>query len=369
MKNLDLLYQGVQHQIGNYEFKNRKLLEQAFTRKSYTQENGGQNNEILEFIGDKVLDICVVRYLVTRYGTDLHVQNRIPESFRVPQEPMEFESQLDEGELSKAKQKMVEKRALARRMDELDLIQFLIMGQGDVEKNIAEEPSVKEDLFEAIIGAVALDSNWDFETLQQVVEVMLCPDSFLGNPDEADYVGLIYEWEAQKNKSIPLFKYYEGGVERHWYSRENGVIYVDPVGTYNLNHKKHACRMMLREDLPQFEAYGLSKNEARREACKAAYEFLKKQGLLWGIKDEIDNPNMNDAINQLEILARRGYFSLPTFDYIEKHDNDGNPVWEIDCSIDEVDQSFSAEGTSKKGAKKAAAYKMLMYVLDAASQE
>ena len=38
--------------------------------------------------------------------------------------------------------------------------------------------SVKEDLFEAIIGAVALDSDWDMEELQEVIQIMLDPDSY-----------------------------------------------------------------------------------------------------------------------------------------------------------------------------------------------
>ena len=39
------------------------LLQQAFIRKSYSREKGGQNNEVLEFIGDKALDIAVVKKL------------------------------------------------------------------------------------------------------------------------------------------------------------------------------------------------------------------------------------------------------------------------------------------------------------------
>ena len=38
---------------------------------------------------------------------------------------------------------------------------------------------MKEDLFEAIIGAVALDSDWDMEELQEVIQIMLNPDSYL----------------------------------------------------------------------------------------------------------------------------------------------------------------------------------------------
>ena len=58
----------IQDQIG-YEFSNTDLLQQAFVRKSYSNENGGQNNEVLEFIGDKVLDFVVVKLLCTRFGS------------------------------------------------------------------------------------------------------------------------------------------------------------------------------------------------------------------------------------------------------------------------------------------------------------
>ena len=57
----------IQDQIG-YQFKNLDLLQQAFVRRSYSQENGGEDNEVLEFIGDRALDIVVVKYLVDTYG-------------------------------------------------------------------------------------------------------------------------------------------------------------------------------------------------------------------------------------------------------------------------------------------------------------
>ena len=65
MDNKDLNF--IQDQIG-YTFRNTDLLQQAFVRKSYSAENGGQNNEVLEFIGDKVLDLMVVRLLTEKYG-------------------------------------------------------------------------------------------------------------------------------------------------------------------------------------------------------------------------------------------------------------------------------------------------------------
>ena len=62
------VYDEIEQLIG-YEFDNRLLLRQAFTRKSYTNEtHDGDNNEVLEFIGDKVLDLIVVKALSEYYG-------------------------------------------------------------------------------------------------------------------------------------------------------------------------------------------------------------------------------------------------------------------------------------------------------------
>lgn len=50
--------QVIEARIG-YSFKNSDLLQQAFVRRSYARENGGEDNEVLEFIGDKVLDFLL----------------------------------------------------------------------------------------------------------------------------------------------------------------------------------------------------------------------------------------------------------------------------------------------------------------------
>lgn len=356
----------VQNQIGGYQFKNLNLLEQAFTRRSYTEEHGGENNEVLEFVGDKVLDVAVIRYLVRQYGTDLHIEDKIPAGFRPQQPPQSFASELDEGGLTRLKQKMVQKTSLARRMEELDLTQFLIMGAGDDQRNVSQSDSVKEDLFEAIVGAVALDSNWNFEDIQKVVETMLRPDSFIEDGEPTDYVSLIYEWDNRKNGCNPHFKFYDQGVTRWMYFKDPNVVYEIPQGTYECNHFNKACQVKLITDnaIPIFEGYGETNNQARRSACKAAYEYLKKKGMLLSIKDEIDNPNVQDAINQLEILSRRGYFPLPEYTYEESHDKDGNPIWHVVCKIDGVKQEYQCDSSSKKQAKKQVAFEMLKSVLE-----
>lgn len=353
----------VQYQIGGYEFKNKLLLRQAFTRKSYTEENGGENNEVLEYIGDKVLDIAVVRYLAKRYGTDLHPNANAPIAFRPLEKPQEFSSELDEGELTKIKQSLVQKKTLARRIDEMDIGCFLIMGNGDIQKKAIREASVKEDLFEAILGAVALDCNWDFDVLQNVVETMLCPDALLDD-EELDYVSLIYEWDNKKNGYNPSFKYFSKTVSSTWYFKEPNVVYQSTHGDRNSIAYNKACQVKLTMDFPAFEGYGLSNNEARKAACKLAYEYLENEGLLFSIKDEIEEPSIDMAINQLEILARRGYFAVPEYESEETYDENGNPIWHIECHVEGEEYYSEAEASSKKQAKKEAAYSMLSYFLD-----
>ncbi len=67
MQNLNEHLNEVQEKI-DYYFNNTDLLLQAFTRSSYSTQYGGENNEVLEFIGDKVLDFYVVKTIVDEFG-------------------------------------------------------------------------------------------------------------------------------------------------------------------------------------------------------------------------------------------------------------------------------------------------------------
>ena len=344
--NEELVFNMVQGQIG-YDFKNLNLLKQAFVRRSYTEENGGENNEVLEFIGDKALDFVVTRLLVQKCG-QINENN-------------EFVCNYNEGKLTRLKSKMVEKKTLARRMKELGFAEHLIMGKGDIQNNVNNEPSVKEDLFEAIIGAVAIDSDWNLKETQSVVEVMLEPDTFLLDDSETNYVRLIQEWEMQENGVIPLYKY--GDILTRIFPF-HGISQGLPLDYNDYLRLHFLCDLKLLDSLPVFRGFGASKNEARMAVCRLAYEYLQKNNMLFSIQDEIDNPNKADAINQLEILARRGYFSIPTYDFEQKYDGNGNPVWRCECYIEEYDIYCYAESSSKKDAKKSAAFEMLEYVLD-----
>lgn len=218
--------------------------------------------------------------------------------------------------------------------------------------------SVKEDLFEAIIGAVALDSDWDMETLQDVIEIMLDPDSNFNEDYEDNYVELIQEWTLKEYGTIPHY-HFEKASQIIWYTYFNGIS-----SPYNGKPElKHTCLLKLGELNTIFRSFGASKSEARKAVCELAYKELEKRNLLFSIRDEILNPNMHDAISQLEILARRGYFSMPFYDFVQEYDKNGNPVWQCTCHIKEIAKHFFTKSSSKKYAKKQAAYQMLKYTL------
>ena len=172
----------IEGQIG-YVFKNKELLIQAFTRRSFSEENGGENNEVLEFIGDKALDIIVVKILSEKYG-HFSRQERNWNKWGQPENAGTYSSELSEGHLTELKKRMVQKTTLADAIGFLGISDFLIVGKSDEVNDVRESTSVKEDLFEAIIGAIALDSEWDMVKLQDSICVMLNPDEIMEEDED-----------------------------------------------------------------------------------------------------------------------------------------------------------------------------------------
>ena len=99
-------------------------------------------------------------------------------------------------------------------------------------------------------------------------------------------------------------------------------------------------------------------------AAELAYDYLNRNGLLYTMSDEIDEPSPEKAINQLQELAQKGYFSMPVYEFKETHDDNGNPIWNCKCSIKDLDEFYYQTSYSKKEAKKQAAYQTLLAVLE-----
>lgn len=165
----------------DYFFNNIDLLLQAFTRSSYSAQFGGENNEVLEFIGDKVLDMYVTKIIADNFGfmksqSDYYDEEEDNDEYCIV-------AHHNEGDFTELRKTIVNNKTLAKRIDKLGFAKYLYLGDSDLDNNVVNQEKVKADLFEAILGAIAIDCDWNPETLQKSVDVMLNIDDFLDDVD------------------------------------------------------------------------------------------------------------------------------------------------------------------------------------------
>ena len=119
-----------------YAFTNISLLETAMHHRSWNAENdGGESNERLEFLGDAVLGWVVADIVYTQH------------------------SDLPEGKLTDLRKSVVNANALAEVAVELGIGEFLMLGKGEDTAGGREKTSILSDALEAVIGAVYIDAG------------------------------------------------------------------------------------------------------------------------------------------------------------------------------------------------------------------
>lgn len=133
-------------------FKQPKLLKQAFTHTSYVNEQRGvvQHNERLEFLGDAVLQLLVSEYLYKTY----------------PKRP--------EGELTRMRASIVCEASLAFFAEKLELGEHILLGRGEEQLGGRQRPALLADLFESLLGALYLDAG--LEEVRQFLERYMFPN-------------------------------------------------------------------------------------------------------------------------------------------------------------------------------------------------
>ena len=112
-----------------------------------------------------------------------------------------------------------------------------------------------------------------------------------------------------------------------------------------------------------FIGRGGSKSEAREKTAQVFYDYLVKYHFLFPLTHEIGEPSKEKAISQLQELAQKGYINFPDYSFEEEHDEDGNPLWTCVCAVDGFDNSYINTYSTKKEAKRASAYEMLLDIL------
>ena len=314
-------YQKVESAIG-YHFNNEKLLKQAFFRSSFAHENGRESNEVLEFIGDKVLDLAVMRILLEKYA-----KSNDGEEY--------FKSNKQEGELTKIKSELVSTGYLAGAFDALFVEEFIYYGKSDLNNKATDIMSIKEDVFEAIIGAIALDSNWNMDKIIKIVKKLLHTDNFLKQSDmDTNYVGLLQEEIDKLGLKAPQY-----AMEPN---NKDGVMVWHAV--VHVNGIKGVG-----------EGFGLKQKYAKKEAAQKMLVLIK------GDKNNLTKKrkSQDDPLAIVNSLVQTGSISKPYYEYEQKYDQNGCPTWRCDLFLDEFEYSFPGYGASKKEAQRDAAIDLL----------
>ncbi|MBR1968133.1 MAG: ribonuclease III [Clostridia bacterium] len=116
-----------------YSFKDKMLLRKCFTHTSYAYEHGEEDNELLEFFGDSIMEFVVTEYLFKNsYG--------------------------DEGKLTKKRAEIVSKEPLLKMVKIMGLMDFVLLGHG-LEKSLNRDEKLFSSIYEALVAGIYLDGG------------------------------------------------------------------------------------------------------------------------------------------------------------------------------------------------------------------
>lgn len=167
------------------KFRDKDFLLQAFTHRSYLNENPDfklSNNERLEFLGDAILEHIVTEYLYNNY----------PDK--------------SEGELTVWRAALVNAKILAKIAQSIGFNDFLLLSQGEIKEEGKARQYILANTFESFIGALYLDQG--LEPCKDFIEKYLLKElpEIIKNGLYKDAKSS-YQEEAQRKFSItPTYK-------------------------------------------------------------------------------------------------------------------------------------------------------------------
>jgi ribonuclease-3 len=215
-----------------YRFKEIKWLDQALTHKSFIYETNHPEkgaNEVLEFLGDSVLNLAVSYLLLHRF----------PDA--------------QEGTLSMIRSQLVKRSFLASLSKDLQLEGHLLLGKSQQSNGGMQKSSVLANTYEALIGAIFMDAGFNrtLEIIQEHFELYLQAKT----PSVAfdDYKSLLQIYSQQSH----------GGSPQYRVMNESGP-----------DHDKRFQASVAIGDEVKGQGWGKSKKEAEQEAARNALEEI-----------------------------------------------------------------------------------------------
>lgn len=214
-------------------FKNKDLLTQAFTHRSYLNENPDfklHHNERLEFLGDAVLEHVVTEYLYKKY------QDK------------------SEGELTSWRAALVNAKTLAQVAEKIGFNDFLLLSAGEIKEEGKARQYILANTFESFTGSLYLDQGLkaceDFIKKYLLIELPY----IIKNSLYQDAKSYFQEKAQEKNGATPTYNVLKEEGPDHYKKFTVGVY----IG---------------RELVARGE--GFSKHEAEEEAARKGLEVKK----------------------------------------------------------------------------------------------
>ena len=213
-----------------YEFRDKGLLENAVTHSSYIKEYAGnkKSNERLEFLGDAFFDAII--------GEELY----------------KIFPRQEEGFLSRVRASLVCEKSLAKAARQLDLGQYILLGNGEEKSGGRDRESILADALEAVIGAVYLDGG--FEPVKAVVLDVF--REAIEDAKEGKFIITDYKTALQEklqHEGITDIKY----------------LLIDESGP---DHDKTFKVQLVVNGRPETKGEGKSKKQAEQQAAQAMIE-------------------------------------------------------------------------------------------------
>ena len=212
-----------------YEFKDKKLITEALTHKSFKKP---YDNERLEFLGDAVLDLVVGEYLYKKF------------------------SKSAEGNLSKIRASLVNETGFDKLARFLNLGKYILLSNAEENNGGREKSSLLSNAFEAIMGAIYLESG---------LEVV--------NTIAIDLI----EKNHKEISLDSLFSDYKTLLQELTQSLFGITPEYEVVASRGPDHQKEFEIAVRIQDKEYARAIGKSKKIAQQEAAKIAIDILREQ--------------------------------------------------------------------------------------------
>ncbi len=197
------------------DMTNSSLLEVALTHTSYANEHNMPSYERLEFLGDAVLELISSDYI---YKTNKY----------------------NEGEMSRKRSLYVCENALYEYSKELNLKNYIKVGNGIKEAN----KTVIADVFEAVIGAIYLEKGLD--SVRDFFNTLIVPYIESNVDFLMDYKSTLQELVQTEKKSVEYKVVKEGGpAHKKFFEVEvriDGMIFGKGRGQSKKEAEQHAAK-------------------------------------------------------------------------------------------------------------------------------